>query len=284
MRFLLLFVMIGTLTLTLQSCDDDDDNVNAPTEVTQAFSAMYPSATVEEWEIKSLYYVADFRNNGYKAEAWFTSTGEWLMTETFIVYNALPNAVKAAFQESEYADWKVDDVDMIERNGLETVYVIEVEKSEQDLDLYFSADGVLVRTKVEDADKESDDYLVTELPTSVQTFLSTKYPDARILEIEKGSASIEVDIIYNNEAIEVFFTIDGEWTFSAWDVSLSEIPENARNILSSTYSDYSVDDIYAIEDGTTGYAYLISIEKGDSEILLAFDSEGKLLYVNELTD
>ena len=44
----------------------------------------------------------------------------------------LPEAVRTAFAATEYAaaPWSVDDVDMLEREGVETVYVIEVEKHE----------------------------------------------------------------------------------------------------------------------------------------------------------
>lgn len=45
------------------------------------------------------------------------------MTETDLPYAALPEAVKNAFQNSEYGSWRPDDVDMIEREGMEPVYV-----------------------------------------------------------------------------------------------------------------------------------------------------------------
>ena len=40
------------------------------------------------------------------------------MTETDIPFSLLPDAVKAAFQQSQYSEWIVDDVDMIERENL----------------------------------------------------------------------------------------------------------------------------------------------------------------------
>ena len=55
-----------------------------------------------KWETKSGYYVADFYD-GYEASAWFTQDGKWQMTETDIPYNALPQAVKMSFENSEYA-------------------------------------------------------------------------------------------------------------------------------------------------------------------------------------
>jgi len=72
--------------------------------------------------------------------------------------------VQAAFRDSEYAGWRIDVVDMLEREGVETVYVIEAEGRsggrETEVDLYYSSDGVLVK-KVVDADSDYDygDYI-----------------------------------------------------------------------------------------------------------------------------
>lgn len=52
------------------------------------------------------------------------------MTETDIAYDALPAPVKQAFEAlTQYEGWKRDDVDMLERKGMEKVYVIEIEKA-----------------------------------------------------------------------------------------------------------------------------------------------------------
>ena len=75
-----------------------------------------------EWDWEDGYYVADFYDDRYETEAWFTPGGEWVMTETDIPYAALPQAVKTAFEGSEYADWRVDDADQVERRDMETLY------------------------------------------------------------------------------------------------------------------------------------------------------------------
>ena len=117
-----------SVTWSLQSCDNDDDgSIAVPAELQSAFSSKFPNAANVKWETKSGYYVADFYD-GYEASAWFTQDGKWQMTETDIPYNALPQAVKTSFESSEYASWKRDDIDKLERTGVETVFVIEVEK------------------------------------------------------------------------------------------------------------------------------------------------------------
>lgn len=97
--------------------------------------ARYPAATDVVWRTSGNYSVAEFSlpavrvavHGGRDHAAWFDDGGEWYMTETDIVFGSLPSAVQAAFRDSEYAGWRIDDVDMLEREGVETVYVIEAE-------------------------------------------------------------------------------------------------------------------------------------------------------------
>lgn len=142
--------------LGLYSCDNnDDESVSVTSEVKAAFSSKYPNVKNVEWETKSGYYVADF-HNGYESSAWFTADGKWHMTETDIPYDALPELVKTSFEGSTYASWRKDDVDKLERENVETVYVIEVEKTNQEVDLYYSTEGALIKSIV---DLDNDDHL-----------------------------------------------------------------------------------------------------------------------------
>ena len=63
--------------------------------------------------------------------------------------NELPGLVQNAFQTSEYADWRVDDIDKFERPA-GVFYLIEVEKSgQQDRDLFYDEDGTLLKNVVD---------------------------------------------------------------------------------------------------------------------------------------
>ena len=55
------------------------------------------------------------------------------MTETELTHTSqLPEEVQKALANSEYAQWYIDDIDRLERNETETIYVIEVKKDKQD--------------------------------------------------------------------------------------------------------------------------------------------------------
>ena len=199
--------MVAT-ALMFASCNKDDNHDSGPGGVSrqlqEAFESRYPGATNVNWSAKGQYMVADFSLATTRAtasssdhSAWFDNGGLWYMTETDIRFEQLPEAVKTAFQNSEYKDWRVDDVDKLEREGVETVYVIEVEGVENDrqveYDLYYSPDGVLTK-KVADAPEDYDygDYIPSKPVSGVDNYLQTNYPDARILDIDYEGGMTEV--------------------------------------------------------------------------------------------
>lgn len=250
---------------SLQSCDNDDNNsISVPIELQSAFSSKYPNAANVKWEIESGYYVADFYD-GYEASAWFTQTGEWQMTETDIPYKSLPQAVKTSFEASEYASWKIDDVDKVDRQDFETVYVIEVEKQDQEINLYFSVEGILIKSIV---DNDNDHYLpTTEFTAEMKNFILYKYQDAQIVEIDikddnnalKGYT--EVNIIHDNISKEIIFNKNGNWYSTSWDVNV--IPSHIGNIISEKYAGYQIDDTEFFDMAEGIDYYLIELEKNN---------------------
>ncbi|MDR2893971.1 MAG: PepSY-like domain-containing protein, partial [Alistipes sp.] len=129
----------------LAACDDDGIRVDPV--VDEAFRGLYPGATRVEWERNMDHCVAEFRRGRNDAEAWFTHAGVWCMTETDISYAELPQAVRTAFEQGDYAAWRVDDVDMLEYPDRQTVYVVEVESGNAERDLYYTPDGILFKTR-----------------------------------------------------------------------------------------------------------------------------------------
>lgn len=140
------FVLLGLLAVSLVSCDKNDDNYLPDTKIVTAFTEQYAGAQYVEWEQEGLYQKAEFQLSGTDMEAWYSQTGEWLMTESDITYAALPEAVRTTFESGEYKTWMKDDVDKIERADRETVvYVLEVELGEQEKELYYEEDGTLIK-------------------------------------------------------------------------------------------------------------------------------------------
>lgn len=154
------YLCVAFVSLVLMSSCENDDDIrwsDVPQAVVKSFETMYPNANGVEWEKNRGYYVAEFWSNAV-IDAWFDTKGEWRMTETDLGKSlaALPDAVQKAFADSQYATWRVDDLDKYERPS-DTFYLIEVETNGQrDRDLYFAPDGTLLKD-----DMDRDNHEVT---------------------------------------------------------------------------------------------------------------------------
>ena len=208
-----LLLALGVFAFALQSCDDDDnDGISVPAELSNALAKEHPNAQRIEWETKGAYYVADFHEDNFEKEAWFTKDGVWQMTETDLRYADLPAPVRSSYESSTYYNvWKVEDVDKLERKEMAVVYIIEVEKGNQEMDLYYSEDGILVK-EVADAHNggSPEDYLPSDISAAIKDFIAEKYPNARIVDIEKEKNGMtEVEIVHGSISKDVMFTAEG---------------------------------------------------------------------------
>ena len=74
------------------------------------------------------FYVAEFRENGYEKEAWCNKDYAWVLTKTEYERRT-PDIVRQAVNNTDYRDWRIDDIDYIEMTGKEPFYIVEVEKN-----------------------------------------------------------------------------------------------------------------------------------------------------------
>lgn len=267
--------ILGGLAL-FSSCGEHHSGSIPDEAVLQAFENKYPGINKVEWETKYDYKVAEFKNGSNETEAWFDTNGNWVMTETDIPYNQLPQAVQTSFKSSEYADWKVEDVDKLERTEIETLYIIEVEKGEAEADLHYTEEGLLVKTVI-DQDDDNNGYQPATLPEAAQAFLTQKYPGYVLLDFERESMGLEVDIKEDGIHKEVLFNTSSEWLSTEWDIHQNQLPEVIANALKSPeYAQYKIDDIDVMEK-PAGLFYVIELEQGNKEITITFDAAGMIV-------
>ena len=197
------------------------------------------------------------------------------MTESDIPFESLPEAVKTSFNASEYARWRKEDVDKVERADMETIYVIEVEQGNQEMDLYYTEDGNLFKAV---PDNDSDNYLPTSLPEEIKNFINQTYDNAPIIDMEIELGFIEVEIWDNNRKKEVIFAAkDNKWQLTTWEIRENEVPADILNLIRSRYADYLIDDIDYEERANGTNVYLFELEKGKEELQVVVDSEGNIL-------
>ena len=77
LKMYFLMLALGVCGAAMQSCDDDDDNLKVPEKLQSAFSQKYPEAS-PKWKTRGNYYIADFQDQNYESEAWFTFDAVWL--------------------------------------------------------------------------------------------------------------------------------------------------------------------------------------------------------------
>ena len=274
----LALAMCGLLAFT--SCDDDDNNYLPDQTVTKAFDTKYPDAGKVEWETKSGYEVADFHISGNDAEAWFDNKGNWLMTKTEINFGLLPEAVRKDLRANEYADWKYTDFDKLERSNAATIYVIEAEQGEKEVDLYYAEDGTLIKI-VNDTDDDNSHFQPTTIPQAITDAINEMYAGATIVDFDQEKNGFEVDILHNSVYKDVYFNAANEWISTEWDITEDKVPAIFMNALkASDYKNYRIEDIDQIEK-PAGTFYLFELEQGDNDVEVTISAEGNIENVRK---
>lgn len=261
-------IIMLTSMFAFSSCKSD--NYVPAKEIVKAFKAKYPTAKRVEWEVKNTFQVAEFHLGTIEAEAWFDNNGTWVMTESDIPFRSLPAVIRNSFETSEYAKWKVEDVDKLERAGMETIYIIEVELGEQEVDLHYLENGTLVKAV---QDKENRGYQPETIPPSALQFILQKYPQANVVEVDQEKGLLKIEIVDNRMMKEVIFDHNNKWVVTTWEVRQNNVPANVMNALkSSAYANYRIDDIDYEEraDGTN--VYIFEVEQGNKEVYVTINA------------
>lgn len=157
---------------------------------------------------------------------------------------------------------------------MQPVYVIEVEKEGQDVDLYYTANGMLVKT-VKDGDRGHDsDFMPLE--PAVRDNIMRKYPDASVIEMTDKRGKRYVDILDNGRVKEVVFDNDN-WVSTSWNVDKADVPSAVMTALrGSEYKNYTIDDITFYESADHSY-YQIKMNEGSKEKKINVDASGKIV-------
>lgn len=284
-KYLAVFALSALLVSTTTSCSSDDDKNNGITPTVSAvldksLAQKFPSAKNINWQAEDTYYNATFTDYDLKTSAWFEPSGTWVMTETDITLQQLPDAIKIAFNGSKYAQWKVDDVEKLERAGLETVYVLELEQNGVDCDLYYNAEGILIR-EVLDGSNTSTVFKPVSISDKIQNNINSNYKGAKIYDIDYEDAYTEVNIIYEGFKKELTYSLNGDWAMTETEINYSLLPETIKTSFNqSQYSTWETDDIYLLQRSGLESVYVIEVEKGDLEYNLYFSMDGTLLKGN----
>lgn len=282
-RFLLGALLMSGM-LFLGACDDDENpkgngSENVPQKVLAAFEKEYGDAPVT-WELKGDYAVANLTRTG--ETAWFeVSTALCGLKEQDVPFAQLPAAVKTAFEASDYKTWKVDDVDKLVRAGVETLYVIEAEQGEKEVDLYYTESGVLMYEIFDEEENDYESYFPQTPDTDVTAWVKEYLgADAKIVEYDKERNHLEVDVVADGLKVEVLFSANKEWLQTKTEyegLALSKVPVDVLNAAKAEKPEAEVEEVEKILTAG-GVFYCVEMEEpNDREHKVFVDAETLLV-------
>ncbi len=281
-----LFFAFAVLAMSVACSDDSGFYFPVNGVVQRALKGKYPNATNVRWSSQGRYYIAEFDmvesgvvSNDYKA--WFTPAGKWYMTESDILYAALPAAVKQSFEVGDYGTWLVDDVDMLEREGTITVYVLEAESSvgdiEPDVTLYYAADGLLIRSLLDaDSNKNYETFIPVLPSTEIENYIKQNYPNAQILEVGSKGSSVAVEILDGGYLRALLFDMHNKWVRTITKIGVSELPAAVTQAIDELFDFYVIAAADFIQTPDAEY-YLVEVDSGPEEITLKITAAGVVL-------
>ena len=115
-----------------------------PASVKQAFTKIFPSATVVKYLMEKKNYEVNFTDKGFVMSANFDATGKWLETETEIKPEDLPEEVTASIAKN-FAGYKIAEVGKVEKTGTGLVYEMDLKKDKEGFEVQFSPNGDILK-------------------------------------------------------------------------------------------------------------------------------------------
>ena len=136
---LLAVFIIGSGTIFGQDIPESQ----VPSVILNNFKKEFPKASDIEWEKKGDLYNVEFEIGWFTDyEAWFSSDGKLTRYTQDITDADFPKAIAKTIK-SQYSAYRIDDVEKIVENGVET-YKVELEKGHEEMDVLFSKDGKVI--------------------------------------------------------------------------------------------------------------------------------------------
>lgn len=276
MKVKLTILVLMVIGLIVTGCSKDDNDHTPNMNVVSAFNARYPDARQVKWDTKAGYHIADFINGSSNAEAWYDDSGNWIATETELSLKTLPIAVQNSFGFSQYANWNIDDVSMLERDlAPEPVYIIEAEKGDVEVKLHYAKEGTLINIQYDD---NNSGFQPVTIPQAIRNYINTNYSGAVILDYEKEKTGFEIDIYYSGMYIELQFDLTDNWVSSSFDTTLHLLPQAVQDAFAaSQYASYEIDAIKQVQK-PAGTFYEFELEQANGvDLIITFNAQGEIV-------
>lgn len=119
----------------------DEGLVSVEPEIRQFISERYPSAVILDRESDHGYVEVEIRDGNIEKTVLFNGRLEWVMTAWEIRYADVPEAVRNAMEAAGYKAGQIDDEASVVEKSDSTVYMMEVEKGDNEVIVSVNEDG-----------------------------------------------------------------------------------------------------------------------------------------------
>ena len=137
-QLIVIALLAGTISVgNAQDIQEKD----VPSVVLSAFQSKFANAADVEWEREADLFKADFEISNRDHDVWIDKSGNIQKHQEEVTKSDLPEAVNQTLKK-QYADFKIDDVDKIQRDN-QTYFLVELDGKSGDQEVLFLADGTV---------------------------------------------------------------------------------------------------------------------------------------------
>lgn len=116
------------------------------------------------------------------------------------------------------------------------------------------------------------------VPSAIKSFITSAYPKALIVNIDKSATGYEVDVLDDGVPKEVCFDLNEAWQKTEEDIIFEELPDGVKNAFNSgEYFFWKIDDIVVRMLPGDVTHYVLDVEKDTMERTLVYDESGNLI-------
>ncbi|MBI1286265.1 MAG: hypothetical protein GC178_01690 [Flavobacteriales bacterium] len=114
-------------------------------------------------------------------------------------------------------------------------------------------------------------------PKAVEAAFHKKFPDAQNAKWDKeNDKEWEAEFKMNGKEYSANFLNDGTWQETEYEIKRSEIPASVQKTLDTEFAGYDIEEA-EISEKNEGTFYEFELEKGESDIEVAMDANGKVV-------
>jgi len=117
----------------------------------------------------------------------------------------------------------------------------------------------------------------SKVPAKVKTAFAEKFSNATKIAWDKENAKEwEAEFKMNGKKYSANFDNNGNWKETEYRINKSDIPSAVKSTLDKDFIGYKI-EVAEISETVSGKVYEFMIEKGNSDMEIAINSDGKLV-------